>query len=103
LSVNQLQALATSDAPKRAQDETGNLVTNLEILGKEIRSNGFVVSHGEVIPNIVNIAVQARIRSSLKSELKARHLTIQRELDTQDKVLALITQELKTKLRLLQV
>ncbi len=95
-----LQALATSDAPDRAQAETENIVENLSMIGDKIRSNGLV--NGKVIPQIVDIAVKARIRSSLKAELKARKATIQKKLDTQDKVLALITQELNRQLKDLQ-
>ncbi|MBA3923210.1 MAG: hypothetical protein H0X31_16555 [Nostocaceae cyanobacterium] len=76
-----LQALATSDASERAQQETDHLITNLSNVGNEIRSNQFVTEH-KVIPQIVNIAVKAHIRSSLKTELTARQATIQKELDT---------------------
>ncbi len=96
-----LQALATSDSPKRAQDETEKLVSNLSMIGKKIRTNSHL-KEGGVIPSIANIAVKAHVRSSLKAELKARQATIQTELDTQEKVLALIKDELQRQLKILQ-
>ena len=96
-----LQALATSDASERAQQETDHLITNLSKVGNEIRSNQFVTEH-KVIPQIVNIAVKAHVRASLKTELQARQATIQKELDTQEEILILIKQELKRQLTELQ-
>ncbi len=96
-----LQTLATSDASERAQQETDNLVTNLSMVGDKIRGNQLVTAH-KIIPRIVNLAVHAHVRSSLKAELKARQGTIQQELDTQEQVLSLITQELKRQLTELQ-
>ncbi|MDF5716510.1 MAG: hypothetical protein PUP93_22210 [Rhizonema sp. NSF051] len=96
-----LQALATSDSPQRAQDETEKLVGNLSMIGNKIRTKTFFQTGG-VLPPIANLVVKAHVRSSLKAELQVRQATIQAELVTQEKVLALIKDELKRQLTDLQ-
>jgi hypothetical protein len=94
-----LYELATSDAPDRAKaaigDGSSGVIANLNAVGNELRGSSLVPQNvASAAGPLTGLVVSGIIRGALRDELKARQVTIQRELILQEKLLEALSKRI---------
>lgn len=91
--------LATSDAPQRAQQEVGAVVTSLNTIGQKLRGSD-LVANPDVFKAVTQVAVGLKIRGIARKELTERKETIQVELTTQEVLLKALSGSIEKDLKI---
>ncbi|MCI5145200.1 MAG: hypothetical protein D3923_06630 [Candidatus Electrothrix sp. AR3] len=82
---DQLNYLATSDAPERTKKSIEGLITNMTELVPQL--NASYPDVFKALPQITDMAVDIKIRGALREELNTRQKVIRRQLVIQERLL----------------
>ncbi|MBD2438280.1 hypothetical protein H6G69_15885 [Nostoc sp. FACHB-110] len=99
-----LEDLATSDAPAQAQQVTEDIFTQLNDVSISIQAIPLVSETvGSALSEIPQMILSNKIKGTLRKELNMRKETIYKELAIQEFVLELLTIQLQTNLKTIQM
>lgn len=99
---NQLNDLATSNAPDHGADDVNSTTKALTQVGDELRNPSLTkLAGGRDFALPTQLAVSALIRGRLNSELQKRQSTVRAELKTQEELLAALADDNEQNARVL--
>lgn len=94
-----LQAIASSDAPEKAQETSARIFTQLTDIGNQIGTiPALSANAGAAYSAIPKLMLSAKIKGVLRSELMARKEAIYKELVTQELAQKLLSQQIRADL-----
>ena len=92
--------LATSDSPERVAGSLQSTATKLNGLSTQLGQQRILSGQGLAVGSaLAELAVQQRIRASLRRELAANQMTVRTALSTQKRLLDLLAERIEDDLR----
>lgn len=89
-----IDELASSNAPDRAKQEIEGVVGNLNKIGTQLRGSA-LVPNTSVVKSVGGLVISSQIRGALREELDKRKDIIDREFQTQQVLLKVLSDSIK--------